>query len=401
MQRVLDRIGRGFEQGRIEFATKDGRTWTVGRGEPCVRVHLRDAGVLRRIAMHTALRFGETYVDGGWVPEHCTLGEVLDVGIRLQQHFEQQARWPWLQRLSARWSERNGAQRSRRNVAHHYDLGNALYRLFLDADLHYSCAYFADPGMSLEQAQQAKCALIAHKLDLRADAEVLDIGCGWGSLAMYLAEHHGARVTGITLSSEQLALARQRVRERGLQDRVSLRLEDYRDTRGRFDAVVSVGMFEHVGRPQYRCYFDTIARLLKPDGTALVHSIGRSSPPGCCNPWIQKYIFPGGYVPAASEMLSAVETSGLVLSDLEIWRRHYAMTLAEWQRRFEAAHASLPAGLDERFRRLWSFYLLASEACFRVGGLVVFHAQLIRHNDRLPLTRDYLYEIPQVPGTGR
>ncbi len=375
----------------MEFATTDGRRWIIGKGEPCVRIQLRDAAVTRRIAVNTALHFGEAYVDGDWTPDRCTLNEVLDLAVRFQTHADARIPWPRLRRWHSRWQQRNTASGAQRNVAHHYDIDDALYRRFLDRDLHYSCAYFAADELSLEQAQQAKCALIARKLDLPREARVLDIGCGWGSLALYLAAEHGARVTGITLSSAQLERARERARERGLEDRVEFRLEDYRNVRGSFDAVVSVGMFEHVGQPQYAQYFAAIAGLLRDSGTALVHTIGRCSPPARCNPWIERYIFPGGYVPAASEMVEAIETSGLLLCDLEVWREHYAKTLAEWYRRFAAACSDLPASLDARFQRMWAFYLLASEASFRAGDLVVFHAQLTRRKDRLPQTRDYLY----------
>ena len=388
MQGLLDTIGRGFSEGRLEFAAPDGRCWTLGNGEPRVRLRLQQAAVLRRMLRRPAMNFGETYVDGGWEPEGCSLAEVLGVALRFEQHRQhRQRRHPHpLARLGAWIGERNSPLRARRNVAHHYNLDEAFYRGFLDQDMHYSCAYFREAGITLEDAQREKCALIARKLDLRPDMRVLDIGCGWGSLAMHLAERHGVHVTGITLSETQLAAARRRANERGLTQRVEFRLQDYRDTAGRYDAVVSVGMFEHVGRPQYGRYFARLHQLLEPQGTALVHSIGRLSPPGATNPWIRKYIFPGGYIPAASEMLAAVERSGLELADLEVWRLHYAETLAEWHRRF----SRLTLG-DERFTRIWRFYLQASEASFREGDLVVFQAQLLRQRSRLPLTRDYLY----------
>jgi cyclopropane-fatty-acyl-phospholipid synthase len=287
--------------------------------------------------------------------------------------------------------ELNNPLKSRRNVHAHYDLDYDLYSRFLDRDLHYSCAYFSNPDMGLEAAQQAKCAHIATKLDLQPGARVLDIGCGWGSMALYLAEHHEARVTAITLSPEQLGVARQRAVERKLERLVEFRLEDYRDTRGEFDAIVSIGMFEHVGRPQYHRFFEQVGSLLTPQGTALLHSIGRSTPAGSTNPWIRKYIFPGGYIPAASEIMAAMEPSGLILTDLEVWRLHYARTLAEWNRRFQAERERFAAQLGERFCRMWEFYLQVSEANFRWGDLVVFHAQMERSLERLPLTRDYLY----------
>lgn len=392
MQALLDWMGSGFAVGRLEFAAPDGRTWTLGRGEPAARLRLRSAAVLRSILRNPGLRFGETYMEGGWEPDGCDLRDVMAVALRIE-HALQAKRGKLataLHRGRARLHELNTPLRSRRNVAHHYDLDFALYRQFLDADLHYSCAYYAHDGDTLEQAQQAKCELIARKLRLKPGARVLDIGCGWGSLALYLAQHHDARVTGITLSSAQLEVARRRGQERGLADQVEFRLEDYRLTEGAFDAIVSVGMFEHVGRPQYARFFRQLSQLLKADGVGLVHTIGRLTPPSANNAWIDKYIFPGGYIPAASEVLPAVEDSGLLLTDLEIWRTHYARTLAEWRRRFDAATA-LPARFDERFRRMWRFYLQASESSFIEGGLAVFHLQLAHRLDRVPLTRDYLY----------
>jgi cyclopropane-fatty-acyl-phospholipid synthase len=392
MQALLDMMGSGFAVGRLEFAAPDGRTWTFGRGEPVARLRMRDASVLKTILRNPGLQFGETYMEGEWEPQGCDLRDVMHVAMRLE-HAMQARRGriaSLLRRGRARLHELNTPLRSRRNVAHHYDLDFDLYRQFLDADLHYSCAYYAHADDTLEQAQQAKCALIARKLCLKPGARVLDIGCGWGSLALYLAQHHDAQVLGITLSSAQLEVAQRRARERGLDDRVTFRLQDYRALEGQFDAIVSVGMFEHVGRPQYHRYFAQVSKLLAPDGVGLVHTIGRLTPPSGTSPWINKYIFPGGYIPAASEVLPAVEDSGLLLTDLEIWREHYARTLTEWRRRFDAIGA-LPAHLDERFRRMWRFYLQASESSFIEGGLAVFHLQLEHRLDRVPLTRDYLY----------
>ncbi len=392
MQTLLDWMGSGFAVGRLEFAAPDGRTWTLGQGQPSARLRLRSGSVLRSILRNPALRFGETYMDGGWEPDGCDLRDVLAVAMRIEHAL--QAKHGRLvmaiQRSRARLHELNTPLRSRRNVAHHYDLDFELYRQFLDADLHYSCAYYAHNDDTLEQAQQAKCELIARKLRLQPGAHVLDIGCGWGSLALYLAQHYRVRVTGITLSPSQLEVARRRARERGLAEQVEFRLEDYRSSEGAFDAIVSVGMFEHVGRPQYARFFRQLSQLLKADGVGLVHTIGRLTPPSANNPWIDKYIFPGGYIPAASEVLPAVEDSGLLLTDLEIWREHYARTLAEWRRRFDAATA-LPERFDARFRRMWRFYLQASESSFIEGGLAVFHLQLAHRLDRVPLTRDYLY----------
>lgn len=391
MQKILDWMGRGFTGGQLQFVVPDGRSWTLGHGSPQARVVLRDTATLRRILINPSLRLGETYVDGHWRPEDDDLSAVLEVGMRYEQYYEDHHRGSWTGKALAMLGELNNATLSRRNVAHHYDLDESIYRSFLDADMQYSCAYFAEGVRTLEQAQQAKCELIARKLDLRPGAQVLDIGCGWGGLALYLARTRRVQVTGITLSEGQLAVAQRRLVASGLGKQVKFRLEDYRDTTGQYDAIVSVGMFEHVGRPQYPTFFKTVSNLLKQDGVALLHTIGRLSPPGVTNPWIRKYIFPGGYIPAASELFTALEGSGLKHNDFECWRLHYAKTLVEWQRRFAAARPQIQSRMGERFCRMWEFYLKASEASFRWGDLAVFHTQMSHRIDRVPLTRDYLY----------
>ncbi len=391
MQKILDWMGRGFSGGQLQFIAQDGRSWTLGHGSPRARILLRDAATLRHILLNPALYLGETYVDGRWQPEDGRLGAVLEVGMRYEQYHEERHRGSWTGKALSMLGELNNATLSRRNVAHHYDLDESIYRSFLDADMQYSCAYFADGVHTLEQAQQAKCELIARKLDLRPGAQVLDIGCGWGGLALYLARTRRVQVTGITLSDGQLAVAQRRLAASGLGKQVEFRLEDYRDMTGQYDAIVSVGMFEHVGRPQYPTFFKTVSTLLKQDGVALLHTIGRLSPPGVTNPWIRKYIFPGGYIPAASELFTALEGSGLKHNDFECWRLHYAKTLVEWQRRFAAARPQIQNRMGERFCRMWEFYLKASEASFRWGDLAVFHTQLSHRIDRVPLTRDYLY----------
>lgn len=400
LQYLCNWIGRRFRHGTLELRVPDGRTWTLGQGSPRATLLLRDESVLLRLLRHPELQFGEAYVEGAWQPADSSLLPVLEVCQRNLAAADRQDAARWGRRILSRIAEWNDARRSSRNARHHYDHPPEFYRSFLDADLHYSCAYFRDAGMTLEQAQQAKCELIARKLDLRPGAQVLDIGCGFGSLALYLAEHCGAKVTGITLSPLQLKTAQQRSQERALADRVDFRLQDYRGLRGRFDAIVSVGMFEHVGRPQYLKFFRALGRRLKPDGVALVHTIGRSGPPGATNPWIRKRIFPGGYIPAASEMLAAVERAGLVLSDLEIWRGHYARTLRHWHERFQSARAGWASRFGERFCRMWEFYLQAAEAAFRWGDLVVFQAQILRDPRRLPETRGYLYANPAEQGFG-
>jgi cyclopropane-fatty-acyl-phospholipid synthase len=284
----------------------------------------------------------------------------------------------------------NPRSRSRDNVAHHYDLDGRLYSLFLDGDQQYSCAYFESQDQSLDDAQLAKKRHLAAKLRIKPGANVLDIGCGWGGLALYLADIAGANVTGITLSQEQFHRAQNRALERGVSRETAFRLMDYRDVTGRFDRIVSVGMFEHVGVGFYDAFFDRCAELLSDDGVALVHSIGRSSPPGITNPWIAKYIFPGGYIPALSEVLPAIERAQLIVTDVEVLQLHYAETLKAWRERFLAHRDEVVRLYDQRFVRMWEFYLACSEMAFREGDMVVFQIQMAKHKGQLPETRDYI-----------
>jgi len=291
----------------------------------------------------------------------------------------------------------NPASRSKANVAHHYDLSAELYDLFLDADRQYSCAYFATGTETIDEAQEAKKQHIARKLLISPGMRVLDIGCGWGGMAMTLARDYGARVVGVTLSEEQIKLGRERVKAAGLEDRIELRLQDYRDVDGRFDRIVSVGMFEHVGVPHYRTYFDKVYELLEDDGVALIHTIGRTTPPSITSDWITKYIFPGGYVPAMSEVMTRVEKADLYTTDIEVWRLHYAETLKAWRVRFMARAEEAAALYDERFVRMWKYYLLAAELTFRYDHQCVFQFQLARRQEAVPLTRDYLYPPKRPP----
>lgn len=391
MDAVLDWKQGRFRNGSLRLETPGGRCLNLGHGAPHAAIRLHRRRTLWRMLLHPDLQFGEAYIDGAWDPLDCTLEQVLEAAVAMTESDTYFARWRALWRAAEFVTELNDAFIAARRIRHHYDVDADLYATFLDRDLHYSCAYFADASMDLEAAQQAKCALIAAKLDLRPNARVLDIGCGWGSLALYLAEKHGARVTGITLSPGQFEVAQRRARERGLDGRVEFRLQDYRETTERFDAIVSVGMFEHVGRPQYPRFFESVRERLAHGGTALLHTIGRNGPPQPTNAWIRRHIFPGGYIPAASEVLDALEASGLRLTDFEVWRLHYALTLAEWNRRFQERRTEFAARLGERFCRIWEFYLQGSEASFRQGSLVVFQLQMSRALNRLPLTRDYLY----------
>ncbi|MFW5655521.1 MAG: class I SAM-dependent methyltransferase [Roseicyclus sp.] len=394
--RMLDRLLADFVAlGALEVVYPDGTRRRYGEaGVPPVRVHLLDPALPRRLALGTDLALGEAYMDGTLRIDGDDLEGLLRRVTENAGRADGPRWWRWLQgwrrarRLIDQW---NPAPRARANVAHHYDLSGALYDLFLDTERHYSCAYFAHPGMTLEAAQAAKTKHIAKKLLLRPGMEVFEIGCGWGGLSLALARDHGVRVLGVTLSEEQLKVAKGRAARAGLSDRVRFELRDYRAVQGSFDRVVSVGMFEHVGVPHYREYFDAVRARLKPDGVALIHTIGRAEPPGATSPWIAKYIFPGGYIPALSEMAAAVENAGLYPCDLEVWRLHYAETLRHWHDRFVAREAEARALYDDRFCRMWRYYLKASEMTFRFKRQCVFQFQLARAQDAVPLTRDYLH----------
>jgi cyclopropane-fatty-acyl-phospholipid synthase len=329
-------------------------------------------------------------MDGGLRLEQGEIADFVDLIGRNAKFRKKKRRTPlgrWWRAMRREANERTAA---RRNVSHHYDLSDELYRRFLDEDMQYSCAYFARPDMSLEEAQAAKKRHIAAKLLLKPEQRVLDIGCGWGGMALTLAEEADVEVHGVTLSTEQLAVAQARAEARGLAGRARFSLTDYRDVEGPYDRIVSVGMFEHVGRPNFQSYFDGVARLLTDDGVALIHAIGRSEGPNFTNAWMDKYIFPGGYIPALSEVLPAVERAGLFVTDIEILRLHYAETLRHWRQRFAAHRAEIAALYDERFCRMWEFYLGISEMSFRHRGHMVFQMQLARRVDTVPITRDYM-----------
>lgn len=369
-----------------------------GSGPPLV-ARITSRAWMARIAARRGLAVGEAYMDGGLVLEQGGIDAFIDL-IGANAKNQRKRRRSGLQLwLRERLAEMNARAASRRNVAHHYDLSDALYRRFLDADMQYSCAYFARPGMTLEEAQAAKKRHIAAKLLIEPGMQVLDIGCGWGGMALTLAQEACAVVDGITLSSEQLAVAQQRAEAAGLADRARFSLTDYRDVTQAYDRIVSVGMFEHVGRPNYQAYFDAVARLLKPDGVALIHAIGRPER-GVTNAWIAKYIFPGGYSPALSEVLPAVERAGLIVTDIEILRLHYAETLAHWRRRFAAHRAEVAALYDERFCRMWEFYLGIAEQSFRARRQFVWQLQLARRVDAAPITRDYIAEAERALAAG-
>lgn len=392
-------LRRVVTQGTLEVQTSGGARHIFGDGTGApVAIRIHDRATERRIVLDPELAAAEAYVDGrltiaGGAYEFIALmmrnmaARPLPRWTGLVQHWR---------RATRRLAQFNPRPRARRNAAHHYDVDPRIYRLFLDDDLQYSCAYFErPPGAAaadrLAEAQLAKKRHIAAKLLLARGHEVLDIGSGWGGLALYLAGVAEARVRAITLSERQFDLARARAAQAGLEAGVRFALEDYRDTQGRFDRIVSVGMLEHVGQNAYPGFFGRVARLLDDDGIALIHTIGRSDDArGVTNPFIAKYIFPGGYIPALSELGAAIETSGLVVADVEVLRLHYAETLAAWRTRFLAARDRVTAIAGERFVRMWEFYLAGSEASFRYQNLVVFQLQLVKRLDAVPLTRAYI-----------
>lgn len=383
-----------IRKGRLRVILPSGAVRSFGDDGPEVIVHLTDPDLPRRIVLNPDLAVGEAYMDGSFTIEGDDLHGFL--GLVLENRGNGASSLPLkvnqtVRRAMRRLQQNNPIARARRNVAHHYDLSGDLYDLFLDEDRQYSCAYFRTPDDTLEQAQIQKKQHIAAKLLLEPGMRVLDIGCGWGGTALTLARDFGVHVTGVTLSREQHKLATARAAEAGLSDRIDIRLTDYRQVTDQFDRIVSVGMFEHVGAPHYREYFGFVRDHLTEDGVALIHTIGRMEPPGTTSPWILKYIFPGGYVPAMSEALSAIERERLWVDDVEVWRLHYADTLRHWYARFVANEDKARALYDERFCRMWRYYLVASEMTFRSYRQAVFQFQLSRRQDAVPLTRDYLY----------
>lgn len=399
MERLLSKVfSQLVQRGSLTVVTARGREWTFGDGTgEEVRVRFLDPAAQRALVLNPELRLGELFMDGRIIVERGTIYDFLKV--LLQDAKAEQRSLParvlgklrYLTRSTV--SRNNNRWRSRRNVAHHYDLDHRLYEMFLDADRQYSCAYFERPDCTLDEAQIAKKRLITAKLLVEPDSRVLDIGSGWGGLALYIKEIGGARqVHGITLSSEQLQIARERAEAAGVDDSVRFMLQDYREVEGSFDRIVSVGMFEHVGPRFYHAYFDKCRQLLKPDGVMVMHTIGHMDGPWYPNPWLDKYIFPGGHLPAMSEIIPAVERAGLIVTDVECLRMHYAETLLNWRRRFMEKRAEALALYDERFCRMWEFYLACCEAAFRFQNVAVFQVQCARSAYAVPLTRGYIAE---------
>jgi cyclopropane-fatty-acyl-phospholipid synthase len=399
--RLLKRL---ITQGRLDLVDAEGiHHYFAGAPGPRVAVRLHEAALHRKLVLRPRLYLPEAYVDGALTIEEGSLYDLLEL---MQINLDALPDGPAARllngsfRLLHRLQQYNPNWRARRNAARHYDLSERLYELFLDRDRQYSCAYFHNEDEDIDTAQLAKKRHLAAKLRIRPGHKVLDIGSGWGGLALYLAEECGADVTGLTLSAEQHLYANRRAAAAGLADRVRFHLRDYLEEIGQYDRIVSVGMFEHVGVNHYGAFFSKLKSLLKPDGVALLHSIGRMDGPGSTSPWIRKYIFPGGYTPALSEVVPVVERRRLWITDIEILRLHYARTLAAWRARFEANREQVRAIYDERFCRMWEIYLVGSEIAFRRDGMMVFQMQFARSQEAVPLTRDYITDWERAHETG-
>ncbi len=388
---VLETIMR---KGSLAVIDAGGRRWTFGDGTPPTSaIRLTSPSLNRRLALNPGLALGEAYMDGRLRVEE---GSIYDVLAALAHNVDNIPANSWLGlaiRLGSRLKQYNPVGKAQQNVAHHYDLSGALYDLFLDRDRQYSCAYFSAPDMTLDAAQIAKKRHIIAKLLLNQPGlRVLDIGSGWGGMGLEIARQAGANVTGVTLSTEQHKISQARAAEAGLADRVAFKLQDYRTEPGRYDRIVSVGMFEHVGKRNYDEFFAKLHDLMTEDGVALLHSCGYSDAPGPINPFIRKYIFPGADIPSLSEVCAAAERSGLIITDIEILRLHYAETLRCWRERFCARWDDAAKLYDERFCRMWEFYLALCEVGFRYRSNIVFQMQLARKRETVPLTRDYMVD---------
>jgi len=385
---------RLIKKGTLTIIDVRGRRHVfTGSASPAVTVRLHSRALAWKLALNPDLYLGEAYMDGTLTVEHGDIHDLLNLVMLNVGRTQPNVFFKTitaLRRLTRWFAQYNPMAKAQRNVAHHYDLSDKLYELFLDDNRQYTCGYFEDPEDDLETAQERKQAHIAAKLCVKPGQRILDIGCGWGGLAQYLAAESDAEVTGITLSEHQLEFATLEAARLNLDQKVTYALQDYRNIHDTYDRIVSVGMFEHVGVPHYKKFFSKLHAALNDDGVALLHTIGRADGPSATNSWIKKYIFPGGYIPALSEIVPIIEHAGFYITDIEILRLHYAETLRAWRRRFNANRSKIRDLYDERFCRMWEFYLSVSEVAFRYGGHVVFQIQLAKRQDAVPLTREYI-----------
>jgi cyclopropane-fatty-acyl-phospholipid synthase len=395
----LSNMLRSFvRNGKLTVIDASGKEHVFGGTKPGPEATMRltDPGLYRKLFFNPEMHAGEAYMDGRLSFENSTLRDFLTLFSVNRLSLGSYPLQKVLRKISRglkRFQQANPVGKAQSNVAHHYDIGNDFYKLFLDRGMQYSCAYFTSDDDTLEDAQQNKLRLIASKLNLQPGQKILDIGSGWGDMALYLAKMADVDVTGVTLSKEQAALSNEKAKNLGLASRVRFQLLDYRKLDEKFDRIVSVGMFEHVGVAHYDEFFAKVNELLTDDGLMLLHSIGHMSPPGTASPWLRKYIFPGAYSPALSEVFPVVEQNSLWVTDLEFLRLHYAKTLAHWEARFQANRAKVAEMYDERFCRMWEFYLISAEMMFRTGSQLVFHMQLAKKRDAAPIVRDYVTDL--------
>ena len=393
---LINFLNNLFKYDGFVLIDSSSKKYVIGKPikENPIIVKLLDKNLNYKLLWNPDLYFGEAYMNGSLIIENGTLSEFLEIALRNIGRGDINIYGKILNTIKGTFrylTKFNKGLVSKNNVSHHYDISESLYDLFLDANRQYSCAYFKNENDTLEQAQENKMNHITKKLNIQANQKVLDIGSGWGTLAIHIARKTNASVTGITLSENQLEYSKKKAKELNLGNQVEFKLADYRELNEKFDRIVSVGMFEHVGRKFYRKYFNTVSKLLNDQGIALIHTIGSSNPPRNPQPWITKYIFPGGYTPSLSQIARPIEDSGLIISDMEVLRMHYAHTLRNWKERFLSKKTTVLEMFDEKFFRMWEFYLASCEMAFKWGDQVVFQLQLTKDNISAPTTRDYIY----------
>ena len=393
---LINFLNNLFKHDGFILIDSDSKNYVIGKPikENPIIIKLLDKNLSYKLILNPDLYFGEAYTNGSLIIENGTLTEFLEIALRNIGRNDINIYGKILNKIKGSYrylTNFNKGLVSKNNVSHHYDISEKLYDLFLDNNRHYSCAYFTSENDSLEQAQENKMNHIIKKLNIKPNQKVLDIGSGWGTLAINIAQKTKASVTGITLSENQLRYSANKAKEMNLGNQVEFKLIDYRALNEKFDRVVSVGMFEHVGRKFYKKYFNTVSKLLNEQGIALIHTIGSTSPPRSPHPWITKYIFPGGYTPSLSQIARPIEDSGLIVSDMEVLRMHYSHTLRNWKERFLSKKATVLEMFDEKFFRMWEFYLASCEMAFKWGDQVVFQLQLTKDNTSAPTTRDYIY----------
>ena len=393
---LINFLNNLFKHDGFILIDSDSKNYVIGKPikENPIIIKLLDKNLSYKLILNPDLYFGEAYTNGSLIIENGTLTEFLEIALRNIGRNDINIYGKILNKIKGSYrylTNFNKGLVSKNNVSHHYDISEKLYDLFLDDNRQYSCAYFKSENDSLEQAQENKMNHIIKKLNIKPNQKVLDIGSGWGTLAINIAQKTKAFVTGITLSENQMIYSTNKAKEMNLGNQVEFKLIDYRALNEKFDRVVSVGMFEHVGRKFYKKYFNTVSKLLNDQGIALIHTIGSTSPPRSPHPWITKYIFPGGYTPSLSQIARPIEDSGLIVSDMEVLRMHYSHTLRNWKERFLSKKATVLEMFDEKFFRMWEFYLASCEMAFKWGDQVVFQLQLTKDNTSAPTTRDYIY----------